>query len=164
MNKLYSFNVKYATEDDIPAISKITKEAFLRYCDLAQIPPNVDALRETYEDIQSDIENKTVFVAFIDGEPVGSVRVGMIDEKTAYLSRFGVDENHRNSGIGKILLNVVDNLMRENNVEKLMLHTSSAALSLVRFYYGRGFYISSVEYSRGYPRAELVKYYKNRGD
>lgn len=159
MNNLYSFNVKYAKEDDIPAISKITKEAFIRYCELAQIPPNVDALNESYEDILNDIKTKTVFVAFIDGEPVGSVRVGKIDDKTAYLSRFGVDENHRNNGIGKILLNVVDNLMREEKIDCLMLHTSSAAIPLVRFYYGRGFHITSVEYSRGYPRAEFVKYY-----
>ena len=160
MNKLYSFNVKYATEEDIPAIAEITHDAFIKYCELAKIPPTVEALRETHEDIRRDIIEKDVFVAFIDDEPVGSVRVAEIDEKTSYLSRFGVSENHRNSGIGKILLNVVDKLMREKRMERLMLNTSSAAFPLIRFYYGRGFYITGVEYSRGYPRAELVKFYE----
>jgi len=41
----------------------------------------------------------------------------------------------------------------------LRLHTAAKVASTIRFYYGRGFYIASVEGSRGYPRAELVKEY-----
>ena len=40
------------------------------------------------------------------------------------------------------------------------LHTCSKVTALIRFYYGRGFYISDVDYSRGYPRAELIKEYE----
>ena len=56
-------------------------------------------------------------------------------------------------------MNVVDKVMRENHVKLLRLHTASKVTALIRFYYGRGFYIASVENSRGYPRAELVKEY-----
>ncbi|NLN65589.1 MAG: GNAT family N-acetyltransferase, partial [Clostridiaceae bacterium] len=31
--------------------------------------------------------------------------------------------------------------------------------ALMRFYYGRGFYVDSVTHDRGYPRARLVKEY-----
>ena len=74
-------------------------------------------------------------------------------------SRFAVASHHRNNGIGKILMNVVDKVMTQNHVKVLRLHTASKVAALIRFYYGRGFYIAGVENSRGYPRAELIKEY-----
>ena len=159
MESLYAFKVKMATEDDIPAIHKITHDAFLKYCENAGLDYNIAALNETYDDIKADIENKEVFVVRIDNEPVGAVRVELLPNDEAYLSRFAVDDSHRNSGIGKILMCVVDKIMKRYHVIRLRLHTCSRVASLIRFYYGRGFYISDVEYSRGYPRAELIKEY-----
>lgn len=159
MENLYAFEVKVATEDDIPAIHKITRHAFIKYCEDAGLDFDIAALNETYDDIKRDIETKNVFVVRIDDEPVGAVRVEILDKGEAYLSRFAVDDSHRNSGIGKILMSVVDKVMRQHNVKLLRLHTCSKVTALIRFYYGRGFYISSVDYSRGYPRAELIKEY-----
>lgn len=159
MESLYAFEVKHATEEDIPAIHKITKDAFLKYCEMAGLSYDIEALNETYEDIRRDIHEKNVFVVRIDDEPVGTVRIELLPNGEAYLSRFGVASQHRNNGIGKILMNVVDKVMRENSVKTLRLHTASKVATLIRFYYGRGFYIASVENSRGYPRAELIKEY-----
>ena len=96
---------------------------------------------------------------FIDDEPIGAVRIELLENHEAYLSRFAVKSSLRNNGIGKILMSVVDKVMKENDVHILRLHTGSHVTPLIRFYYGRGFYIKSVENSRGYPRAELVKDY-----
>lgn len=156
--KLYGFSIKMATEDEIPQIQEITKDAFSRYVMEAHLD-NIEALNETYEDIKKDIETKYVFVAFINGEPVGSVRIKINDDNTAYLSRFGVRSTNKNHGVGKTLMNVVDKVMKENKIEKLMLHTASKYIPLVRFYYGRGFYIDSVSKDRGYNRALLIKEY-----
>lgn len=158
-NSFYAFEVKSATEDDIPAIHKITHDAFLKYCEMAGLDYNIEALTETYDDIRHDIETKNVFVVRIDDEPVGAVRIELLPDNEAYLSRFAVASSNRNNGIGKILMKVVDKVMKENNVKILKLHTCSKVTALIRFYYGRGFYISDVEYSRGYARAELVKEY-----
>lgn len=158
-NSLYAFEVKAAAEEDIPAIHKITHDAFLKYCEMAGLDYNIEALNETYEDILGDIKNKNVFVVRIDNEPVGAVRIELLPNSEAYLSRFAVASSNRNNGIGKILMKVVDKVMKENNIKILRLHTSSKVTALIRFYYGRGFYISDVEYSRGYPRAELIKEY-----
>ena len=158
-NSFYAFEVKSATEEDIPAIHKITHDAFLKYCENAGLDYNIEALTETYDDIRRDIETKNVFVVRIDDEPVGAVRIEILPNNEAYLSRFAVGDSHRNSGIGKILMSVVDKVMKENNVKLLKLHTCSKVTALIRFYYGRGFYISNVEYSRGYARAELIKEY-----
>ncbi len=159
MENLYAFEVKVATEEDIPAIHKITRHAFIKYCEDAGLDFDIAALTETYDDIRADIETKNVFVVRIDDEPVGAVRVELQENNQAYLSRFAVDDSHRNSGIGKILMSVVDKIMKQNNVKLLRLHTCSKVTALIRFYYGRGFYISGVDYSRGYPRAELIKEY-----
>jgi len=160
MDKLYAFEVKRAAEEDIPAIIKITKDAFLKYCEMAGLDYDIEALRETFEDVKKDIETKEVFVVFIDDEPIGAVRIELLENHEAYLSRFAVKTSQRNNGIGKILMSVVDKVMKENDVHILRLHTGSHVAPLIRFYYGRGFYITSVDYSRGYPRAELVKDYK----
>ena len=157
--QLYVFEVKRAVEDDIPAIIKITKDAFIKYCEMADLDYDIAALNETYEDVKRDIETKEVYVVFIDDKPVGAVRIELLDNHEAYLSRFSVKSTQRNNGIGKILMSVVDKVMEENNVRLLKLHTGSHVTPLIRFYYGRGFYINSVEHSRGYPRAELIKDY-----
>lgn len=160
MENLYAFEVKRATEEDIPAIHKITKDAFLKYCEMAELDYNIEALNETYDDIRKDIETKNVFVVRIDDEPVGAVRIEILDNNEAYLSRFAVGSSNRNNGIGKILMSVVDKVMKQNDVKLLRLHTAAKVAPTIRFYYGRGFYIASVEESRGYPRAELIKEYQ----
>lgn len=158
MNKY--FEVRRASEHDAEAIRQITAEAFEKYCELAGLD-TIAALNETIEDIHRDIEEKIVLVAYIDNEVVGSVRVGINEETMeAYLSRFGVSTKYQNLGIGKALMNMVDITMRHNKVKRICLHTASKVFSLVRFYYGRGFYIDSTSKDRGYVRALLVKDYE----
>lgn len=153
------FEVRVATYDDIEDILKITKEAFIKYAELAGIE-TTDALRETYEDVKKDIDTKIVLIALSDGVPVGSVRVEVFDDNTAYFSRFGVKVTSQNNGIGKSILNLVDRIMKKKGVKKLCLHTASKITSLIRFYYGRGFYIDSTDTTKGYIRALLIKEYE----
>jgi N-acetylglutamate synthase-like GNAT family acetyltransferase len=154
------FVVRKAVEGDIPEIQKITREAFKMYMENAGLNGTISALEETYEDIKKDIETKEVFVALINGVVAGSVRVEIRPDGTAYLSRFGVSLSNQNHGIGKILMNAVDDRMKRLGVTKIYLHTASKILSLVRFYYGRGFYIDSTTKDRGYIRALLCKEYE----
>lgn len=153
------FEIRHATLSDIPAIAEITKEAFTAYARLAG-QKTVDALSETYDMIAEDIEKKLVLVAFMDGEVVGSVRVEIREDGTAYLSRFGVSTSSQNHGIGKSLINMVDMEMMARGVKRISLHTGSKITSLIRFYYGRGYYVESTSTDRGYIRALLVKDYE----
>lgn len=153
------FEVRIATYDDIPDILKITKEAFLKYIELAGIE-NTPAISETYEDVKKDIDNKIVLIALSDGVPVGSVRVQVFDDNTAYLSRFGVKLTSQNNGIGKSIMNLVDRIMIKKGIKKIYLHTGARITSLIRFYYGRGFYVDSTDKSNGYIRALLIKDYE----
>lgn len=156
-NEYKGFTVRRACCDDINDIATITHYAFLKYADLAGLS-TLEALRETYDDIAKDLESKIVLVAFFDNKIVGSVRVE-VDGETGYLSRFGVNNDYQNLGIGKALIYMVDLEMRECGVKTLKLHTASKISSLIRFYYGRGFYIDSTTKDDGYIRALLVKEY-----
>jgi hypothetical protein len=53
-----------------------------------------------------------------------------------------------------------DKVCLERGVSKAFLHTASKYSSLVRFYYGCGFYILSTSTERGYVRALMVKEFK----
>ncbi len=150
------FQVRRATMDDVDSIVKITQDAFNKYIKLAGITDTA-ALHETREQVIHDIETKIVYVAYIKEHVVGSVRIELLDEETAYLSRFGVNTEFQNLGIGKSLMNSLDMEMKEMNIKKIVLHTASKATSLVRFYYNRGFYIDSTTKDKGYIRALLVK-------
>lgn len=150
------FEVRRATLDDVDSIVKITQKAFEDYIHLAGISDTA-ALHETREQVISDIENKMVYVAYFKHQVVGSVRIELLDEETAYLSRFGVNTEFQNIGIGKSLMNSLDMDLRELNVKRVMLHTASKAFPLVRFYYNRGFYVDSTTKDKGYIRALLIK-------
>ena len=156
----HSFNVRIANEYDVHAIMQITKQAFQQYIRLAGLT-DIEALNETEEQILNDIKNKIVLIATINEIPVGSVRLDINDEdKTAYLSRFGVSMDYQNNGIGKVLMNVTDQIMKEHDVKHLYLHTSAKVFDLIRFYYSRHFYIDSTSKDKGYIRAKLIKDYE----
>jgi ribosomal protein S18 acetylase RimI-like enzyme len=152
--------VRKAREEDIPQIKEVSKEAFNMYAEGAGIASFVAPLNETYEGLKEELKNKLVFVALYKGTVVGSVRVEVNDDNTAYLSRFGVVGEYQSKGIGRLLMNAVDSSMEQLGVERLYLHTASRMLSLVRFYYARGFYIESTTKNKGYIRALLCKEYE----
>ncbi len=125
----------------------------------AGLTGSMEALQESVQDIENDIAQKDVFIALIDSIPVGSIRVQVLPDNTAMISRFGVKLDYHNIGIGKSLMNLVDKMLKAKGVTKVSLYTASKYRDLIRFYYGRGFYIDSTTKDRGYIRALLVKEY-----
>jgi len=156
--------IKKAEEHEIPIIHKITQEAFRKYAKDLGLPHIVSALTETQEDIKSDIEKNTVFIAYLEGEALGSIRYEMLPDNIAYITRFGVKTNAQNCGVGKTLVKAVEEDALKKGAHMLTLHTASKMMPLIRFYYGLGFYIYSTSTDRGYIRAllckELVEYDK----
>lgn len=154
-----SFLIRRATVKDSGHIKSVLNKSFRKYVEAANIPGTVKALEETISDIEHDIEHKTVFIALIDNEPAGSIRVELLPDNTAYITRFGVQPDYNNMGIGTALMDAVDKLLGTNGVTKVRLNTASNHVELMRFYYSRGFYVESVSNNRGYPRAVMVKNY-----
>jgi len=156
----YSFLIRKAVPEDAEAIQSILVESFKKYMKDTGLVGTMEALEETIDDIKKDIEAKEVFIAFIDETPVGTIRVEIFPDNTAYISRFGVRLQYHNIGIGKALMSLVDKVLKSRGVKKVSLHTASKYKDLVRFYYGRGFYIDSTTKDRGYVRALMVKEYE----
>lgn len=153
----FSFIIRKANIEDAEAIHSILQESFRKYMEDAGLNGTMEALEESVNDIKREIESKEVFVAFMDNIPVGTARVEIFPDKTAYISRFGVRLQYHNIGIGKALMNLIDKLLKSKKVKKVSLHTASKYKDLVRFYYGRGFYVESTSKDRGYIRALMVK-------
>ena len=153
----YSFIIRRAMLSDALDVYNIIQKAFSEYAEAAGLK-NIEALNETIVDIENDIENKVVFIAIIDYKIVGTVRVDITGDE-AYISRFAVNSENRNAGIGKSLMSLVDKYLTAKNVKVVSLYTASRYGALMRFYYGRGFYVESVSNKRGYPRARMVKDY-----
>ncbi len=154
---LYSFIIRRATIQDAPAVFEILQTAFKEYSVITG-QNKLEALSETVEDICREIASKAVYIAVIDDTIVGTVRLDIHGDE-AYLSRFAVDYNNRNIGIGKALMSVVDKYLTGKGVRKVTLHTASRHGVLMRFYYSRGFFVEAVETDRGYLRARLTKEY-----
>lgn len=145
-----------ATDADAQDVLKITKRAFDLYAREIRKRESVAALYETLSDVLSDIHNKNVFVAKIDGETVGSVRFELLSDGIAYLSRFSIDPEAQNLGIGGLLLEKVRIECLSMGVRAITLHTASKMRSTVAFYLKNGYYIHSISKDSDYIRALMV--------
>ena len=155
--------VRRAVEADIPAIWEITQEAFLKYAYDLGSRGKVKALAETQQDILLDMQQKTVLMGTVEGVPMGSIRFEVIGG-VAYISRFGVKLMAQGRGMGRALIAEVERLCRaRGDVAAIALHTSSRMSSLMRFYYGQGFFVHSTSADRGYIRALLIRELKEGG-
>jgi len=150
--------IRKATPDDATGIQQITKKAFQIYREnIKTANPFFTALTETIEDILKDIEKKTVFIAIRDGIVVGSIRIEFMSPDLAYISRFAVNPDEHNQGVGAGLLQKAIDECVENEIIKVALHTNSKYYKLARYYYGKGFYVHSTTFDRGYIRALFIK-------
>lgn len=156
----YSFIIRKAAVEDAASVQSIIRQSFKKYMEDTGLTGTMEALEESIEVIKEDILSKEVFIAIIDDTPVGTIRVQLLPEGTAYISRFGVSLDYHNIGIGKALMNLVDKILTAKGIRRVSLHTASKYKDLIRFYYGRGFYIDSTTKDRGYVRAMLVKEYQ----
>lgn len=154
---VFSFIIKRAETSDAAHVREILQSSFMEYAKATGVN-KVEALNETVSDIEKEIKEKVVYIAVIDNVIVGTVRVDITGVE-AYISRFAVSTEHRNIGIGKALMNLVDKYLTSEKIKSVSLHTASKYSDLMRFYYGRGFFVASVNSDRGYLRAHLVKEY-----
>lgn len=156
MSKHYKpISIRRAVAGDAGDILRITREAFQKYAfDLGQ-PELVHALQDDEAAILEDIRSKTVYIAFLSGEPVGTIRYEAC-AGCALISRFAVVLHAQSLGVGGALIRQVVGCARQEGYAAVCLHTSSKMASLIRFYYGQGFYIRTTATDRGYVRALLV--------
>lgn len=157
---MLEIHIQKALKPDAERINEVMKAAFKEYSKVASPIAANGAFSETIEDTLNDIQSCQIFYkAVCDGDIVGSVRV-RINGKNGYLSRFSVLPEYQRYGIGHILIDNVDEAMKDAKAETLTLHTCLDATHLVKFYTSYGFEIIGEESSRGYRRGTFIKKYK----
>jgi len=155
----FSLVIRRAVKSDAPDILNILSDSFGQYIKLSEIPLSLEDMLDDIESIERDIDGIDVFIAFFDGTPVGTVRVEVKSGGAARLSKLGVATGYTNIGIGKLLMNLVDKVIIEKGASSLELYTAAKNANIMRFYYGRGFYVDSTSKGRGYIRALMKKDY-----
>ena len=148
--------LRRATEDDAAEILRITKAAFELYAKEVRKRESIKALFETIDDVKRDIADINVYVCEMDGEIIGSVRFRVLDKHIAYLSRFSMDPEVQNLGLGGLLLERVRLECINMGIHAITLHTASRMRSSVAFYLKNGYYIHSITKSSDYIRAFMV--------
>ena len=95
--------IRRALIKDAEGILAITKKAFYIYRDnIKTANPYFTALTEKIEDVINDINNEVVFIAQRDGFIAGSIRLEFMTPELAYISRFAVNPDEHNQGVGAI--------------------------------------------------------------
>ena len=155
----YTFTIRKAIKADAADILGILRNSFAQYIKQSGISLPLEAMLDDIEAIERDIETIDVFIAHMDGVPVGTVRVAVREGRPALLTKLGVVTGHHNVGIGKSLMNLVDKVIAEKGAKSLELYTAAKNTGLMRFYYGLGFYVDSTSKERGYIRALMRKDY-----
>ncbi len=109
-----------AIKDDLPIILDIQRKAFrevARTFNLKSMPQ----IEQTLESIMDEFINSTILKACIGNTIVGSVRAYNYNN-TCYINKLIVIPENQNHGIGKALMNAIENKFR-NAVKRYELFT-----------------------------------------
>ncbi len=148
--------IKTAELTDSKVVYEITKQAFQDYLDPA-FSSYVAALQETEAEVKEDIQEKEVLLAYIDGQPVGSVRFYPLENGDYHLSRLGVVADHQGQQIGYKLIEEVERRVKKRGGERIILYSAYQRQELLDFYQRYGYEIKTVTDDDDYRRAKLVK-------
>ena len=148
-------NIKTAEPKDSKVVYKITKQAFQDYLDPA-FSSYVAALQETEAEVKQDIQEKEVLIAYIDGQPVGSVRFYPLEAGDYHLSRLGVVDDHQGQQVGYKLIEEVERRVKKRGGNRIILYSAYQRKELLDFYQRYGYEIQAIT-DDDYQRAKLVK-------
>ncbi len=81
----------------------------------------------------------TFLAVFVDGEPSGCGGVGRLDETTGELRRMYVVPEHRGTGLGRRILEALEDAARELGYETMRLETGNEAPEAMGLYTSSGY-------------------------
>jgi len=129
--------VREAARLDASAVSALLKRAFVEF-EALYTPEAFAATVLPEGGVLARLEEGPVWVAERDSLLVGTV--GVVCRPESILVRgMAVDPEARGLGIGKILLRVVENFVREHGYERISLYTTEFLARAIRLYQSSGF-------------------------
>ncbi|WP_020528866.1 GNAT family N-acetyltransferase [Flexithrix dorotheae] len=123
--------IEIAEKQDLKSILDLQKSCYMEEAELYKdfsIPP----VTQTLKSIEQDFENEFFLKLVLNGNIIGSVR-GTLKADTCKIGRLIVDENFRNKGLGKKLMEAIEHQFKEaNRFELFTGHKSERNLSLYK--------------------------------
>ncbi|MDJ0844216.1 GNAT family N-acetyltransferase [Crocosphaera sp.] len=101
------------------------------------------------------------FLAYLEGEPVGTTRIRYIDESTAKIERLAVLSQARGRGIGTALMKTaIAFIQKQENYQKIIIH---AQIYIQKLYEALGFQPVGDRFTEGeILHIKMVKFIENR--
>jgi predicted GNAT family N-acyltransferase len=110
-------------------------------------------------DFDGEDDNSFHFVAYNDdNEPIGTARVRLFDKgKTAKIERLAVLPEYRKSGVGRAIMESIDEYLQNRHIEKAYMH----AQKLVKEFHKKfGFFEVGEEFNEAdIPHVRMEKKY-----
>ncbi|HEY9643297.1 MAG TPA: GNAT family N-acetyltransferase [Coleofasciculaceae cyanobacterium] len=135
-----------ATQSDISVIHDVTQAA---YADCRSRLPYSSIWQETPAAIADELNLGPIFLAFVNAALVGSVRChsrsgGELWNQFMYVHRLAVLPAYRQQGIGRTLMQAVENLAQDSGLEWVCLEVRAAQPENQQFYEKLGYTLGSV--------------------
>lgn len=99
-----------------------------------------------------------IFMAQIDGEPVGTVALKFVSERIYEFTKMAVHESHRGKQIGKMLAIAAIEEARSKKAQKIVLYSNTKLKTAIQLYFKLGFLEVPLDgpYKRSDIKMELV--------
>lgn len=103
--------------------------------------------RTYYGEVEGFVKGKQLYIARDDNEIVGSVKFAPVDETTLEFGMLAADKKMRGMGLGRDLVNIVENHARNNGYKTMQLelltprHWENPAKEFLKVWYSRLGYI-----------------------
>ncbi len=127
--------ISIAEKKDLKEILELQKSCYMEEAELYDdfsIPP----LTQTLESIELDYEKEKILKVESNGKIIGSVR-GFLESNTCKIGRLIVDKKFRNQGLGKQLMNQIENEF--DNVRRFELFTGHKSVRNLSLYNKLGY-------------------------
>lgn len=128
--------IRAATEEDAERLATVYRSA---YAESSRLGFPLKAESVTEATVRAWIEDDRLFAAESDGIIVGAVRLDLSGAECATLSRLGVHEEWKGSGIGSALLTHAEEWTRTRGMDRIELTTPESHPCLPEFYRSRGY-------------------------
>lgn len=95
--------------------------------------------------IYIDNPNEAAFLAMLNGNCIGSLRVGKRWNNNSFIDDLAIDRAHRGQGVGKMLMDAAVQWSKEKGFNGVSLETQNGNLLACRFYMKYGFKLGGID-------------------
>jgi ribosomal protein S18 acetylase RimI-like enzyme len=130
--------IRLAGPDQAGEVLQIMSRSFEEYRE--RLEPPTGALTETVDDVRTAMTQGGVLLADVDGEAVGTARY-QIRGKYLYAERVGVLPDYRRCGVGRALMQALEDRARALTLLEVRLGVRASLPSNLRFYENLGYHV-----------------------